>query len=79
MLDCWSAAPPYRMNKERLIDDRTTLILLLTSPPLSLKGKAREGGLLETLAFGSILKRPAMKGHHDYPFWEYRALYDPDQ
>lgn len=24
-------------------------------PPLSLKGKAREGGLLETFAFGSIL------------------------
>ena len=41
----------------------------LTSPPLSLKGKAREGGLQETLAFGSILKTPAMKGHHDYPFW----------
>lgn len=33
----------------------------LPHPPLSLKGKAREGGLLETLAFGSILIRPA--GH----------------
>lgn len=43
------------MNKERPIDDRATLILLLTSPPLSLKGKAREGDLLETVAFGSIL------------------------
>ena len=21
-MDCWSAAPPYRMNKERPIDDR---------------------------------------------------------
>lgn len=41
MLDCWSAAPPYRMNKERPIDDRATLILLLTSPPLSLKGRSR--------------------------------------
>lgn len=29
------------MNKERLIDDRATLILLLTSPPLSLKGRSR--------------------------------------
>lgn len=38
-----SAAPPYRMNKERPIDDRATLILLLTSPHL--KGEVAEASL----------------------------------
>lgn len=47
LLDCWSAAPPYRMNKERFIDDRATLILLLLSPPchLHLKGEVAEASL----------------------------------
>jgi hypothetical protein len=34
LVNCLSAAPPYRMNKERPIDDRAILILLLTSNPL---------------------------------------------
>ena len=34
LVNCWSAAPPYRMNKERPTDDQAILILLLTSTPL---------------------------------------------
>ena len=45
LLDCWSAAPLYRMNKERPIDDRATLILLLTLPPCHLKGEVAEASL----------------------------------
>ncbi|KAK1548080.1 hypothetical protein Q3G72_026594 [Acer saccharum] len=38
-------APLYRMNKERPIDDRATLILLLTLPPCHLKGEVAEASL----------------------------------
>ena len=33
------------MNKERPIDDRATLILLLTLPPCHLKGEVAEASL----------------------------------
>lgn len=42
---CWIVGPPYRMNKERFIDDRATQLLLLTSLPCHLKGEVAEASL----------------------------------
>lgn len=49
------------LDERGQVRDSLSLSAWSGSPPLSLKGKAREGGLPETLAFGSILIRPA--GH----------------
>jgi len=43
------------LDERGQVRDSLSLSAWSGSPPLSLKGKAREGGPLETFAFGSIL------------------------